>query len=439
MVGLISCSSSAAEDRFVRSVGNQLVLNGQPFRFAGANIYWLGLDENVGGIRYPTRFRIDDALMTAKEMGATVIRSHTLGISTGNPLSIEPERNRYNDHAFAPIDYAIAEAGRLGIRLIIPLTDNYHYYSGGKHDFTDWEHVPEDEFFSNPAVVADFANYIQHLLNHVNTITGIPFKDDPTILAWETGNEIYPPTAWTAVIAHYIKSIDRNHAVMDGHYGVDEGALSLADLDLCSAHFNGTVFKMTANALNSQVARAAGKKPLIVGEFDWSNYHGGGNLVEFLIAVQNARTVAGATYWSLFGHNDSFGYVRHNDGFTLHYPGDTPRMKIEAQSLRAFAYRIRGLTVPVDSIPETPEITDVSRPGQIAWRGVPAASTYQIERSALGPNGPWIVLSTGAITDNQAPWRLPEGGNFTGWYRIKAASASGQFGPYSSIYAAKPD
>jgi hypothetical protein len=30
------------------------------------NIYWLGLDENVGGIAYPSLFRIADALETAK-------------------------------------------------------------------------------------------------------------------------------------------------------------------------------------------------------------------------------------------------------------------------------------------------------------------------------------------------------------------------------------
>src|SRR5947209_17322511 len=47
---------------FVIRSGAQLFLHGKPFRFAGANIYWLGLDENVGGIDYPTQFRVDDAL-----------------------------------------------------------------------------------------------------------------------------------------------------------------------------------------------------------------------------------------------------------------------------------------------------------------------------------------------------------------------------------------
>ena len=43
-----------------------------PFRFAGTNLYWLGLDENVGGVDYPTYFRIRDALDTAKALRQTV-------------------------------------------------------------------------------------------------------------------------------------------------------------------------------------------------------------------------------------------------------------------------------------------------------------------------------------------------------------------------------
>jgi hypothetical protein len=424
----------ASRDDFVHRDGSHLTLHGQLFRFAGANIYWLGLDENVDGVRYPTKFRTDDALQTAKEMGATVVRAHTLGISTGNSLSIEPARNQFNDRAFVPIDYAIAEAARLGIRLIIPLTDNYHYYSGGKHNFTDWEHLPENEFFTNASVIGDFETYIQHLLNHVSPITGIALKDDPTILAWETGNEIYPPTTWTATIAGYLKSIDKNHLVVDGHYGVDEAALSLADIDLCSAHFNGTVFKMTAEALNRQVIRAAGKRPLLVGEFDWSNRHGSGNLIEFLSATRNATSVAGATYWSLFGHNDRSGYVQHLDGFTLHYPGDTLEMRSEVSQLRTFAFEIRGLNVPPYGIPEVPEITGIARAGFIAWRGAANASTYQVERSLIGPSGPWVVLTTGSVTDNDTPWKLPSGAGHSAWYRVKGANLSGQFGPYSLVY-----
>src|SRR5690349_2973555 len=140
---------------FVTRSGLQLQLNGQAFRFAGANMYWLGLDENVGGLDYPTHFRVDDAFATAEAMSATVVRAHTLGISVGCPLCVEPSLGVFV--ALAHIDYAIKSARDHHIHLIIPLTDNYRYYHGGKHTFTDWRHLSnEDLFYSNPTVISDF-------------------------------------------------------------------------------------------------------------------------------------------------------------------------------------------------------------------------------------------------------------------------------------------
>ena len=57
---------------FVQRRGSQLLVDGQPARFAGANAYWLGLDENVlingSKLHYPTHFRVDDAFETAAGM-----------------------------------------------------------------------------------------------------------------------------------------------------------------------------------------------------------------------------------------------------------------------------------------------------------------------------------------------------------------------------------
>src|SRR5439155_14072295 len=39
---------------FVTRTGSQLMLNGRPFRFAGANMHWLALDDST---TYPSQFR----------------------------------------------------------------------------------------------------------------------------------------------------------------------------------------------------------------------------------------------------------------------------------------------------------------------------------------------------------------------------------------------
>ena len=127
-------SFGLARGGFVTREGGNLELEGKSFRFGGANIYWLGLDENgPPGVAYPTPFRQADALGAAAQMGMQVVRSHSLGVSTGNRLSYEPTLGVFNESALEAADNAIAVAGKLGLKLVIPLTDNYHYYHGGKH------------------------------------------------------------------------------------------------------------------------------------------------------------------------------------------------------------------------------------------------------------------------------------------------------------------
>lgn len=58
-------------------------------------------------------------------MSVAVIRTHTLGVSTGNPLSIWPKKGVVNEEAFNIIDWAVYQAGLYGVRLLVPLVDNY--------------------------------------------------------------------------------------------------------------------------------------------------------------------------------------------------------------------------------------------------------------------------------------------------------------------------
>ena len=69
-----SAAGRSGSGSFVVRTGDGLTLDGKPFRFGGANVEWLGL---VGygpadplGPRYPSHFEIDDALLTAHELGA---------------------------------------------------------------------------------------------------------------------------------------------------------------------------------------------------------------------------------------------------------------------------------------------------------------------------------------------------------------------------------
>ena len=123
-----AAAPAAPTTGFLTRNGSTLLAPGGavPYRAGGINAYWLGLDENEGGVHYPTHFRVTDGLASiAGFLGPTLVRAHTLGISTGSALSFEPRLGVFNASALDAADFAIAEAERLGLRFIVPLTDNY--------------------------------------------------------------------------------------------------------------------------------------------------------------------------------------------------------------------------------------------------------------------------------------------------------------------------
>src|SRR5665647_2451835 len=145
----------------------------------------------------------------------------------------------FNDGAngLEKLDYMVAKAAEEGVRLVLPLTNNWANF-GGIDQYNAWAGAQyHSDFYTDPTMRQWYKDWISHLLNRVNTITGVAYKDDPTIMAWELANEprcggsgLFPRdpgcnsdmlTAWVDEMSTYIKSIDDNHLVGTG----DEGFL----------------------------------------------------------------------------------------------------------------------------------------------------------------------------------------------------------------------
>ncbi|MFV2049656.1 RICIN domain-containing protein [Metabacillus sp. YM-086] len=436
---------------FVYRDGKNLMLNGEVFKYSGPNIYWLGLDENTGDTQsYPTAFRVNDVLDTAVEMGATVVRSHSLGasvgIKNGYSLTLKPEKNSpLNEEALRRIDYAIAAAKERGLRMIIPLVDNWDYYHGGKKTWVRWYGydgkdqygndypVEWDKFYTDINIINGYKQYISDLLNHTNVYTGIKLKDEPAILAWQIGNELETETDmfqekqnWYQGIANHIRSIDSNHLISAGsRFGVDWPAVKVNEIDIIDAHYYPpNVDELNAHALD--VTNAG--KAFVIGEYSW-NTGTVDNLEDWLYKIRSDSNISGDSYWSLFGHNDQYGYVQHNDGFTLHYPGTSEDMKERAQKLREHAFWIDGRAIPSHGVPSTPVLTSNNN-GTITWRGATFASNYIIQRST-SPYGPWTNVCNCSPTDLDTPWVDPTYPGGKVYYRIKGVNLFGVEGNWS--------
>uniref|UniRef100_A0A7S0RBY6 mannan endo-1,4-beta-mannosidase n=1 Tax=Pyramimonas obovata TaxID=1411642 RepID=A0A7S0RBY6_9CHLO len=442
---------SLGEDGFLYSP------SGEQFRMAGCNIYWLGRDENVPGEVYPSAFRIDDALQTALMMGSNVVRSHTLGVSTGHPHALvtgvaKDGRLRFNSLAWAPIDYAMDRARALGIRLVIPLTDNWWYYHGSKMDFVRWAGFTHERheavcarthdtveakacpFYSHPRVVALFKQYVRHVLEHVNPSTGLPLTQDPVVLAWETGNELIGADAeWTQTMAHLIKhELGAKQLVMDGRDLVRDLEAELPfeaeyldstpDVDIITEH---RYYWFLDSPARAAAARARGKA-YVVGELDWTaaNFPAAADLQGYLQGLAAEPAVTGWLWWSLFSHKDQAGgFVTHDDGYSAYYPGEPGTDAHRRLALmRREALRWIGDSVPDPTalIPAAPHILQAS-PHSVSWRGGAGAAHYRVQTRPKIHS----CSASEAEEDPRAAWRTV----------CEASACASDFGAHSGVWS----
>lgn len=421
---------------FITRRGTQLFdESGALFRFAGANLYWLGLDENEGGVHYPTHYRIRDGLETIAGVGARLVRGHTLGISSGNPLSFEPALGVFNSSALDAADFAISVAAELGLRLIIPFTDNWHYFHGGKHDFTDWLKLNESAFYTDERAIGAFEAYIAARLAHVNPYTGNAAREEPAIAMWETGNELSAPAAWTERIAAFVKGpCGAQQLVLDGNDGVD-ASHALSHVDVLSDHF----YPLDIARLRTGAATAAAAgRPYIAGEYGWTL----GDAAGFLAAVAGDSNVSGANFWSLFPHDDFGGWVNHSDGFTVNYEVTHGAEWGFLQTFAAHAAALAGLPAPPSPPPPRAPTILSADGGSLIWRGAALAAYYDVRVSPANAGGPWISLCPCAagcdalcISDADVPVALNASLAAPGaWLMLGSFGAQGETGAWSEPF-----
>ena len=240
----------AAEDGFVTAEDGKFKLDGSDFYYSGTNCYYLN---------FKPAEDVDTLLEEASDMGLSVIRTWghlDVGTMTdqvdeeGVPVFegsidggakegvyyqyFDAEKNEpvvnEGEMGLQKMDYVLAKAQEEDIKILLTFTNNWTPF-GGMKQYLSWAGVDDqDAFYTNEKIKGWYKNYIKTMLNHVNVYTGVAYKDDPTIFAWELANEprstdnlatkgtVYD---WAKEMSEYVKSIDSNHMVSVG----DEGCL----------------------------------------------------------------------------------------------------------------------------------------------------------------------------------------------------------------------
>ena len=430
---------------FITVRGDQLLEGNQPFRFISLDIPNLLLVEDnvafneVNPWRLPDRFEINDALATIAAIGGTVTRTYVISVLRPNDPPGTPRHvlapGQFNEAAFQTLDEVLAAANRSGVRLIIPFVDNWPWM-GGRAEYAGFRGKTKDDFWTDPQLIADFKQTIKFILTRTNTITGQRYADDQAVLCWETGNEIASPPAWTREIAHYIKTLDTNHLVMDGFNAssLRPESLSISDIDIVTTHHYPGSQQSFADLIRGNAALARGKKPYIIGEFGFVNT---AQMAAAMVAIKNS-SASGGMLWSLRFRDRDGGFYWHSEpglGGNLykafHWPGSRLGNDYDESQLlnlvRTNAYAIRGLPVPPVPVPQPPTLLTVTNASALAWQGSVGATDYQVERSSRR-TGEWSVIATNV--DEAFTQYRPEFADETvpagkWYYRIRARNASG--------------
>ncbi|HNQ89217.1 MAG TPA: cellulase family glycosylhydrolase [Verrucomicrobiota bacterium] len=440
---------AAGFEHRITARGDQLFEGDRPFRFLSFNIPNLHLvEDNVGFAtlnpwRWPDRFEITDALESTRQAGGTVVRTYVLSVVRTHEGPEVPRHvlgpGRFNEEGFRALDLVLQVANETGVRLILPFVDNWSWW-GGAAEYAGFRGKSKAAFWTDPSVIEDFKATIRFVVHRTNTLTGVRYREDKAILAWETGNELESPPEWTGEIARYIKSLDPNHLVIDGFHSTTlrEASLAIPEVDVVTTHHYPGGPKSYAALIRDNWAKAKGRKPYFVGEFGFVDTPA---VRETLDAVRETGT-AGALIWSLRFRNRDGGFYWHSEPAggdkykAYHWPGFASGAGYDESGLLALvqreAFALRGMPIPPLALPSPPRLLPSSTPGALAWQGRVGATAYAVER-ATAREGPWTVAAAD-VDETAAPYRplfadLEARPGVFYYYRVRARNGAGLSAP----------
>lgn len=252
---LISCTQEkkVSTTSFVSVTGSTFIKNGNPYEYVGTNFWYgpyLGQSGEAGN-----RDRLLKELDFLAEHGITNLR--VLGSSEEavfenslSPTFINADGS-FDESLLVGLDFLLAEMAKRDMHAVIFL-NNYWEWSGGMSSYHSWYGGgnPVDpstgdwdgfmrfsaEFYQNEQAQNAFRNYTKYLITRTNSINGISYIEDPTIMSWQLANEPRPGTGqmppeaiqayydWIEGTAGFIKTLDPNHLVSSGSEG-ERGSL----------------------------------------------------------------------------------------------------------------------------------------------------------------------------------------------------------------------
>jgi len=236
--------SNFSAQNFIKVNNNHFTKNGKPYYFIGTNYWYGGMLASKNGKRERLKKELDEL----KSLGITNLRVMATAEGGDQDYTVipatQPTQGKYNQDLLEGLDFFLNELKKRDMDAILYLTNNWEW-SGGMAKYLEWNgygKVPNPnlkpntwpQFMSYTAQFHQcepckkaFLEHIKFMLNRKNSVNGIPYKQDKTIMAWEVANEprIWNVenekafTNWLNEVASTMKSIDKNHLLTTGSEG----------------------------------------------------------------------------------------------------------------------------------------------------------------------------------------------------------------------------
>ncbi|MFD0576460.1 Ig-like domain-containing protein [Dactylosporangium darangshiense] len=314
--------------------------------------------------------------------------------------------------------------------------DQYVRWRGGTY---------HDDFYTDSVIRGWYKDWISHVLNRTNSLTGVQYKDDPTVMAWELANEprcggsgALPRSAsctdrtllgWADDVTRFIHAGDAHHLVGVGDEGflcsdrasadwtvncadgVDSAALAaLPAVDLMSFHLYpdgwgkdaawGTQWIRTHVQIANRI-----HKPVMLGEFGYKDKATRNPVYKAWTDEAVRDGIDGLLYWILSGVQDDGTNYPDYDGFTVYCPSPVCTTIANAGDELRHGQRSRP-PVADDDLAQTlrdEAVTLNPAANDIAYRTRVKPSTIRLD-PAGGTGGTFALdAATGAVTFTPAP------------------------------------
>ena len=367
-----------ARPGFVSTVGAKFVVDGKPFRFVGANVAVMYRDDD--------RRLMPETLRQAAQAGIKIVRVWASG--EGGPDDVKPiadykdwprthsfrnKPDEWNEAEFVFLDQVLDQAKRNGLRVQLCL-GNWWRDTGGVTQYLRWSGIngADDDkapfginmekamlFYSNETSRRLYRAHVEKIATRRNSVTGVMYRDDPTIFGYELMNEAQALTGlwtvrrtWLAEMSAYLKSLDPGHLIAPGDWGYRSAAErrewladhALPQIDYCDVHNyprdDLDSFVDSPQALGEFIENRAAaafsiQKPLVLGEVGMGpdGYKGFSEAAWFRSYFDSAAGAGagGAMFWILTP-DAGRGY-----GVTYSAPRDGPVIAEIANGAREFA------------------------------------------------------------------------------------------------------